>query len=98
MTKPVSFEVSVADAKKLARIVVRAASLLGDDTIGSRMDLSMDLTACHANGCLLDLDGLLASDRFNFVHDVAGIARHIDRGTGKLQNCFCPRYSRREAA
>lgn len=88
-----SFEVSISDAKKLAQIVVRAASMLGDETIGSKMDLSMDLTACHANGCPLDLDRLLAADKFNFIHDVVGIARHIDRSTGRLQNCFTPRFA-----
>lgn len=90
-----SFDVSVADAKKISQIVVRAAGLLGDDTITSRLDLSMDLTACHANGNPLDLDGLFKAERFDFVHDIAGICRHIDRATGTLRDCFSPRYSAR---
>jgi len=57
------------------------------------MDADMDVTACHANGNKLDLAGLLAADDFNFSHDVFGIYRHIDRDTGKLGNCFRPRYS-----
>ena len=91
--KETSFDVSISDGKKIDQIVVRAAGLLGDDTIGSRLDLSMDLTACHANGCPLDLDALLQAERYDFVHDVAGIARHIDRTTGTLRNCFSPRYA-----
>lgn len=51
----------------------------------------MDVTACHANGCPLDLEKLLHADAFNFSHDVFGIARYINRNTGKLENCFVPR-------
>jgi len=55
--------------------------------------LIMDITAVHANGCKLDLIGLFSADDFNFTHDVFGICRHIDRDTGKLKNCFIPRYA-----
>ena len=57
------------------------------------MDADMDITACHVNGCPLKLDALLAADEFNFAHDVFGIRRHINRRTGKLENCFLPRFS-----
>ena len=53
----------------------------------------MDIDATHNNGCPLKLVELLAADDFNFVHDVFGIRANIDRTTGKLQNCFVPRYS-----
>lgn len=42
----------------------------------------------------LDLDALLAADSGNFLHDVAGIHRHMDRTTGKMGDCFVPRFSR----
>jgi len=58
------------------------------------MDADMDLTACHVNGNPLKLDELLSADEFNFAHDVFGIRRHINRETGKLEDCFVPRFSK----
>lgn len=53
--------------------------------------LLMDLTACHANGCPLDLKGLLEAPLLDFSHDIYGIRKHINRDTGKLEGCFTPR-------
>jgi hypothetical protein len=63
-----------------------------------RSDTLMDLDACHSNGCALNLNALAheASD-FDVLHDVGGIARHLDRETGKLGGCFSPRYAARYA-
>lgn len=57
-----------------------------------RRTLNMDLTACHANGMPLKLAELLLADEGNFWHDVAGISRHINRETGRLEDCFVPRF------
>lgn len=57
--------------------------------------MTMDLIAVHANGCAMDFAAMLAAEPSNFLHDVAGIARHIDRKTGKLGGCFMPRFHRR---
>ena len=57
------------------------------------MSTVMDIDACNVGGCPLKLAELLAADDFNFAHDVGGINRHIDRETGKLQDCFVPRYA-----
>jgi hypothetical protein len=57
----------------------------------------MDVTACHANGNPLRLFDLAAAPEFDFVHDVFGIYRHIDRETGKLSDCFVPRFTDTEA-
>lgn len=57
------------------------------------LDATMDIDACHNNGCPLKLHELLEADDFNFAHDAFGIRRHIDRTTGKLQDCFVPRYA-----
>jgi hypothetical protein len=57
-------------------------------------DALMDLEACHCNGMPLDLGRLLKADDFNFAHDVFGIANHIDRSTGKIMDCFVPRYAK----
>lgn len=88
-----TFSVSTRDAKLIIKIVVRAASILNLESHGSsRLDLAMDLTACHANGCSLDLARLLSADRFNLSHDLLGIIRHLNRKTGKVEE-FCPRYA-----
>jgi hypothetical protein len=59
-----------------------------------RRTLVMDLTACHVNGCALDLRGLLAASKYEFSHDVYGIRKAINRRTGKLtEDVFLPRYA-----
>ena len=57
-----------------------------------RLSLVMDITAAHRE-VRLNLTALLKADDANFAHDVGGIVRHIDRQTGKLENCFVPRYA-----
>ena len=54
----------------------------------------MDLESAHLD-IPLDLKKLLNSDEFNFMHDITGIDRHMDRTSfpGKLINCFVPRCS-----
>jgi hypothetical protein len=61
-----------------------------------RINLIMDLTAADGeNGNdPLDWERLLAADDFNFLHDVGGISRHINRDTGELGNFFVPRFAR----
>ena len=66
------------------------------DTMGTRytfLDIVMDLDACHSNGCPLRLADLLAADDANFAHDIFGIRAYMNRQTGKLENCFLPRYA-----
>lgn len=53
----------------------------------------MDIDVCHANGCPLDLAGLLNASPADFAHDVLGIRRHLNRETGELGGCFVPRYA-----
>lgn len=59
-----------------------------------RVGLSMDLVACHMNGCPLNLEKLLAAKEGDFGHDVFGISRFINRKTGKLTQCFLPRCAK----
>lgn len=92
----VKFNVGRPEADTIDRIVSRAERLgLLRDEPGAHMTLGMDITATHANGCPLDLAGLLDAEDFDFAHDVAGIQRHIDRRTGALLDCFLPRYAAR---
>jgi hypothetical protein len=89
-----SFAVSRADHLLIAQIAERALPLyqiVGDEK--PAMHALMDLTACHANGCRLRLTDLLAADEVNFAHDIFGIRRHLDRTTGKLLDCFVPRFA-----
>lgn len=76
---------------KIADRAIGMARALG--TTIKKLDMVMDIDACHCNGCPLKLAELLAADDFNFAHDVFGIRKNIDRKTGKLQNCFLPRYA-----
>lgn len=59
----------------------------------SALDIEMDLRACHANGCMLRLEQLLAASAMDFAHDVGGIVRCLDRTTGRILT-FSPRYAR----
>jgi hypothetical protein len=55
-----------------------------------RCDIELSLCKAHT-AKPLNLAGLLASRDKDFVHDVAGIVRHVDRVTGVLGQCYCPR-------
>lgn len=87
-------EASPEDLNLIIKIVVRAASLMSLEQLGNdRLTTAMDLTACHENGCPLDLAGLLKANQTDFVHDVSGICTHINRKTGMLEGLFSPRFS-----
>lgn len=60
-----------------------------DDT----QTLVMDLEACHCNGCPLALEELSRASAGDLIHDVMGIRQHLDRKTGRLGDCFTPRYA-----
>jgi hypothetical protein len=65
-------------------------------SLRTRLDWEMDVMAVHLNGCPLRLKDLLEADDFNFAHDLYGIYRHLNRETGKLEDCFLPRFSARD--
>lgn len=94
---PVSFRASARDRAHVSNIVDRVEALaLAEGHTLDRQSTEMDLVATHANGCPMDFAKLEAADNFNLMHDVFGIARHIDRETGKLTNHFVPRCAARE--
>lgn len=82
--------VSGHDSQVIEAIVQRAIRD-GLITATHRLASEMDITATHANGCPLDLAAFYNMSPLNFGHDFRGIARHIDRDTGKLGGCFVPR-------
>lgn len=89
----INMEANHNDSVLINKIVARAAKA---PNVHSPLDLAMDITAVHLNGCPLDLDRLLAADDANFFHDIYGIIRHIDRNTGELLFCFLPRFAARK--
>lgn len=76
------------DCEKINKIAIRASGIAGNI---DAVSLDMDLTACQVGDSPLDLNKLLAFDDFNFAHDIGGISRHMNRETGKLEDCFVPR-------
>lgn len=91
------WETTKEDALLIAEIGVRATAMAAQlDRTYDPLAAIMDVTACHANGCPLDLQALLDSEPYDFVHDVFGIRAHIDRDTGRMGGCFLPRFAIRE--
>lgn len=87
----VKFNISKTDLMIIDKVVTRARQ---KSPSLERLELEMDITATHLNGCELDLEKLLNFDDFNFWHDISGIRHNIDRNTGTLSNCFLPRCAR----
>ena len=95
----VSFDCPESERKVCRAIARRARDLLLDLGVDRpALDIDMDIVATHCNGNPLRLNDLLGADDFNLLHDVSGIARHLNRETGKLEGFFSPRFSRRQAA
>lgn len=100
---PISFNTTYAEHELILLIVRRAGALYtrvtGEDWLTSdHRRLMMDLSACQAGICRLDLHRLLAARDGDFAHDVFGISRHLDREEGVLTGHFLPRFASREAA
>lgn len=92
----ISFETTREESDLLFAIAKRAKKLTPVQWKIPQKEWWMDITACHANGSPLQLERLLEAPDFDFVHDMFGIRRHINRRTAKLENCFVPRYAARE--
>lgn len=87
---------TIEDYKVAKQIVERANKELSHESVGIGIDehsLQMDIVATHISGCKLKLKELLEASTGNFLHDICGIMKHLDRTTGKLQNRFLPRYA-----
>ncbi|GAB0058083.1 hypothetical protein SIID45300_02425 [Candidatus Magnetaquicoccaceae bacterium FCR-1] len=86
----ISFDVSKRDKKLIAKIAKRVKKICKP---ANERIIAMDLTATHANGCPLDLLGMLKAREVDLLHDVGNIHSSLDRNTGKLKDCFEPRYA-----
>jgi hypothetical protein len=95
MSEEINFSLSPTDRILIGAIIDRIDTMkqLAGEGATARMSLSMDLAACHLNGCPLRLYDLSNAEPHNLAHDVFGISNHIDRSTGKLTQCFRPRYA-----
>lgn len=81
------------DHQVVQEISNRAAGLYAEQGVSrEKIDIYMDISATHVT-CPLRLGDLLTAEGFDFVHDITGIDRHLDRTTGHLGNCFVPRYA-----
>jgi hypothetical protein len=74
---------------QIARRACQLAPAMEWDILG----LEMDLGAAHLADPM-DLVKLRDFDPGNLLHDISGIIAHIDRTTGKMNDCFLPRASR----
>lgn len=90
------FDVTRKEQKIIQQIASRAMSLTvaRENDPFKQIDVAMDVTAVHCNGCKLRLEALRDADDFSFAHDILGIRRHLNRDTGALENCFSPRFSK----
>jgi len=57
-----------------------------------KLDVMMDVEYADAD-CPMDLQKLLDFPDSDFFHDMAGINRHFNRETKKLEDSFVPRCS-----
>ena len=87
----INWDVEDLDALIVDKIVDRAITL---GIYEEKVAASMDIVATHLNGCPLRLKELLKADDLNFIHDVAGIRKYLDRTTGELTKCFLLRYTK----
>ena len=56
--------------------------------------IANELWFVHREIVPLRLQALHDADDFNFMHDIAGIHRHLDIGKPcKFKDCFLPRYA-----
>lgn len=82
-------KVSKFETEIISKISMRAKALGYPDDL---ITINMDITAAHI-ASPLKLDELLNADNENFMHDVFGIRKHINRKTGNLDGIFAPRFA-----
>ena len=91
----IEFKIKSVDA--MVSVAERATALnLFNPHNYDRVTMMMDLAAADAD-VGLDYDKLLAFPDYDFAHDVIGIATHMNRNTGKIEDFFLPRSAKLEA-
>lgn len=95
MKRRISFKVIPEDSTLIHQITDRAMTKTWFSNLYKQgLDLIMDLSATHENGCRLNLQKLLDAPDFDFFHDIRGIHHCLNRETGELADFFLPRCAR----
>lgn len=81
------------ESEPAVEAIVNRAALLGLAKEG-RQALWADLAVVHNHGCPLAFYRLADFDSVDFIHDIEGIQRHLNRQTGKLEDYFLPRCAK----
>lgn len=87
---PIEMQLLHENAKRAHSIFERWCPL---PNVPKMWELEAELTIVHETRGLR-LGELFAADEFNFMHDICGIRVHLDRITGKLKDCFVPRFAK----
>ena len=82
-------DTTLEDVKLISSIAKRGME--GNEDSLNFMSVTMDITAVHHHNPL-NLIEWFNSEGTNFYHDFYGILNNINRGNGKLENCFLPRF------
>ena len=95
----VNFKGTPEEFEDMVRVAERAEALgFKQKRATTIMDLSAVNNSTRKGNAFafgsLDLKRLLAFPDYDFLHDVVGISRHINRKTGELEDCFSPRCSK----
>ena len=92
--KTISFDTTRKETATIRMICDRAHELADELALPfDAVTAMMDLSALQAGICKLRLGELLHAERMDFIHDIWGIRRHLNREMGVLENHFLPRYS-----
>jgi hypothetical protein len=86
-----TFKTTKEEVQTITQIAKRAIAQGFDRDL---LSITMDLEAAH-HVCPLDLDALRHAPQLDMLHDVAGIARHLNHDTGQPADCFVPRFAKR---
>lgn len=84
------FPITPLEFELIDQIVDRAHYLFPDR---EENDIRMDIQAVILGGCRLRLYDLVYSENIDFIHDIVGIEKHLNRQSFQLENCFRPRYA-----
>lgn len=92
-------QVRQAEIDTIHQIAKRAVAVYAKHNVRvEHVDTLLDVMAVHQKIQPLRLDDLLNADDLNFIHDITGINRHLDRDNYRLLDGFSPRFSQRAAA
>ena len=76
----------------IMKIAKRAKELGGNPFFGNPIGTMMDIEAAH-EAVGIDLERLANARDADFVHDVAGIAKQLNRTPRQLEKYFLPRIA-----